>query len=480
LINIKLYIMSWASVQSNVLQLQKDLYTLGFEATIVNSGPPINRDNWINITDDTYASRLSKALEVHQAKFADDFFMVICGDVSYTNWPQFFARAQYALKTTNIGVYAPHFTNSPFNPESIKIGTLDHLQGYIIASQTDSLVAVLHPEIAKMHAKFLSKLSTKTELSTFTHGWGIDIIWSILAIVTKKLVVTDLNSVLTHPLDGPYNFSQAANEMDVFLESFFKYCDSIKVAGSVEVYKKIKGRFSGGLYTNGPKFFYEGFELYNNYVKNPPFHIISISRERKAEQDAVKQRLGSNWVLIDSLNGYKDEDVISFYEEHSDLKYIKTPPLAKGEIGVYGSHYLAWEYAAKNNVEGLLIFEDDALLHDNFVAMYNYALFTIPEDYDVFSMYVDKDQYSRYNNSQYYTDDISKGYQDWSLVGYFVSSKGAKKLVEAANVEGISRPCDWFLFRNGHAGLFNVYTWSPRVNVPMAINTSSARQIIRN
>ena len=120
-----------------------------------------------------------------------------------------------------------------------------------------------------------------------------------------------------------------------------------------------------------------------------------------------------------------------------------------------------------------------AFVHDEFSFMYKYALTYTPKEYDVFSMYVDKDQNSRYNTEQHVTDEIAKGYQDWSTLCYFVSVKGAQKLIELVDQYGMDQPVDWFIFRHGHAGRLNVYTWNPRVNPPVSINKDVRPQIIR-
>ena len=193
----------------------------------------------------------------------------------------------------------------------------------------------------------------------------------------------------------------------------------------------------------------------------------------------MRRLLGDNIAEIQSVNGYQPEQISNFYESRPQLKYLEAPPLGKGEVGCYLSHYAAWEYAADNTIENMLIFEDDAELDSTFVAMYNLALSLLPEDYDVFSVYVDKDQHGLFNSTQRVDGTIAKGYQDWSLLGYFVSSAGAKKLVDITNSNGLNQPADWALFRNGHAGNLNVYTWDPSVRLPMAINRNSTPQTIR-
>jgi GR25 family glycosyltransferase involved in LPS biosynthesis len=101
----------------------------------------------------------------------------------------------------------------------------------------------------------------------------------------------------------------------------------------------------------------------------------------------------------------------------------------------------------------------------------------LPEDYDVFSIYVDENQFPRYNQKYHVGDRISKGYQDWSTLCYVVSKAGAEKLCRYVEETGMDMPTDWFIFRHGDNGIFNVYTLNPKVKNPVAIDKKYLSQV---
>lgn len=116
---------------------------------------------------------------------------------------------------------------------------------------------------------------------------------------------------------------------------------------------------------------------------------------------------------------------------------------------------------AENNIDKLLIFEDDAKLSEEFIDKYNLFLDYCPKDYDVFSIFVHENQFPRFNSNDIINDYIAKGYQDWSTLCYVVSNSGAKKLLGYVKNIGMDYPTDWFIFRHGAKGIFNVYTFPP-------------------
>jgi GR25 family glycosyltransferase involved in LPS biosynthesis len=58
-----------------------------------------------------------------------------------------------------------------------------------------------------------------------------------------------------------------------------------------------------------------------------------------------------------------------------------------------------------------------------------------------------------------------------------VSKEGAKKLIKYVEDQGIDRPTDWFIFRGGSEGKFNVYTLPPHFKSPVSIDTRYESQI---
>ena len=70
----------------------------------------------------------------------------------------------------------------------------------------------------------------------------------------------------------------------------------------------------------------------------------------------------------------------------------------------------------------------DIIIYDNFFERYNELINNVPKDWDIISIFVDQNQYDRFDESQKINYYVSKGYQDWSTLGYVISKPGAKKI----------------------------------------------------
>jgi len=116
-------------------------------------------------------------------------------------------------------------------------------------------------------------------------------------------------------------------------------------------------------------------------------------------------------------------------------------------------------------------------MHHDFMYKYNIIMSSVPKDYDIMSIFVDPNQYPRCMPKDYINDYITKGYQDWSTLCYVVSRQGAEKLVKYVSEIGMDHPTDWFIFRKGHSGIFNVYTVPPEFPSPLEIDHSYESQV---
>jgi GR25 family glycosyltransferase involved in LPS biosynthesis len=60
---------------------------------------------------------------------------------------------------------------------------------------------------------------------------------------------------------------------------------------------------------------------------------------------------------------------------------------------------------------------------------------------------------------------------------YVISKRGAEKLCKYVEEIGFDHPTDWFIFRKGHQGIFNVYTLPPYIENPLSIDSRYESQV---
>ena len=131
-----------------------------------------------------------------------------------------------------------------------------------------------------------------------------------------------------------------------------------------------------------------------------------------------------------------------------------------GEVGIWASNYTAWKNFLKTDAKYLILMEDDIKLHSIFSEILEDFISQLPEDFDMFSMFAPEDQWFLYNQSlDINQNDVCKSYQDWSMLCYVLTRKGAEKAIQSVH-DGIFMPIDWHFFKQ--LNKFNVYTVKPK------------------
>ena len=300
----------------------------------------------------------------------------------------------------------------------------------------------------------------------------MDYIWCAISVLLGKYIIRDIHLIAQHPKGSSYNHSEAAHEMNLVMSTYSQWSGLPDQVGYI--YNQAQRKMSQDPTVTARSLFGNA-ELFTD-TKELLYHIIRISDDRSYLVDKAFSVLGSKWLSIPAVDGY---DKISRSEFGALNPNVKNLLSKEGEFGCFASHYMFWKYVVDNNIEQAVVLEDDADVQNHFPFMYQLALKLLPPTYEVFSMYVDKNQYERFNESQRVNDLIARGYQDWSTLSYVVSLKGAKKLIELVERNGMDQPVDWFIFRNGHDSNLEVYTWTPSVLPPVSIDASTKPQIKR-
>jgi GR25 family glycosyltransferase involved in LPS biosynthesis len=450
---IQRYLVCWDDVYDNCINIESEFKSSGFDITVINSGKPKN--GWHNVGDIRYYRQFYYALK--NFDFNNDYMLYICGDLSSDKWINVLNRSESVLSNyENIYLYAPHFTNDPwsFYSTNIKISKQD--DNLSIATNTNGLMFFMHKDIVKEMLDFFDYFEEKYGWESMVSGWAIDMLYSAIAIYNNKFIVRDSLFIVNHPQGSSYNHGKASQESALIFNAINewspKYNDVIdKIRKRMEQNKNFKNILS----------FY-GKDLDLSIIKKDiDYHIIYINDERKNNIDNINEQINGKLHNIKSVNAKDPLEKTKFFDKNKDF-YLSWTGFKDGEIGNFASHYNAWKYVIENNLDRLLVFEDDAIIDSLFAIQYNLFLDFCPKDYDVFSMFVAENQYNRFNKSDIINSYISKGYQDWSTLCYVISNGGAHKLVNYIKKNGMDYPTDWFIFRNGHKNIFNVYTFRPK------------------
>lgn len=174
-------------------------------------------------------------------------------------------------------------------------------------------------------------------------------------------------------------------------------------------------------------------------------------------------------------------------------------PMAKmGELGVWHSQMIAWDYIA-GQTNDVLVLEDDAILDPEFVDMFSRYLLQLPDKYDFYSVYTPKEQYADFYHNYiwdsngyiiglgrpeyhnlgapwylYGSKSMCKVFQGYSCVATLFSPKGAAKLLERARVTGMTTPVDCWIFEQAHAGNVAAYSQKPDYFRIVEVNTGQS------
>lgn len=218
------------------------------------------------------------------------------------------------------------------------------------------------------------------------------------------------------------------------------------------------------------------------WVEALKFNIISINDERIAYKDNIRKHVGMEEVSIPSVNAYKVD--LPFELKSRGLESRPWTPKI-GELGVWLSNFDCWQWAADN--EELVVFEDDAIIDENFYDGLQVLYSELPEDWDFLTLWVPENQRQDYMYRVEYDDEgmpnilgnvppgkssfdygarfTARAYQGYGLVATMYSPKGGAALIESARRRGICTPADCFIFQETHAERVKGYAPKPTVGL---------------
>lgn len=469
----QVFIVSWDAVYDNVVSITSQLDELSVNYLVLNSGSEVaNRERWVNIGDVMFYNQVYEAVtRFDSSKY--NYFLLILGDAYFYDWKYFVNRCNFIFKNINVGAYAPHYDNSPWGIDQTKLDVLEVDTNLIISTQTDGIVIALHPDVVGGIQNLYNRLIDRNLIPKMRGGWGLDYAWCVLSMLAGKLVLRDNSLRMKHAQGSSYDHGLAGEEMKVLLDEFLETVDKTKAG---DIIYRIQQRMGGKNFTYHD--FYQGVAKYQDEPLFPPYHIISVSDKRKAIVDSIHKAMWpkSYNLAVSSVDAYSEKNM-KFFLASYPLRFASF--MSTGEVGCFASHFKFWKYIVDYKLESAIVFEDDAVITPNFLQFLSLGLREVPKDYDVFSIFVHKNQHHRFKDDLAINLVAAKAYQDWSTLCYLVSFKGAKKLIDFAESNGVNDPVDWFIFRNSHKGLFDAYTYRPHIPELLHIDTNVAPSIKR-
>lgn len=463
---IKTYVMVWNNVFPNLQSIENQITNY----SVINSDAPENK-SWHNLGMIWYYKQMQFALNDFIENTQDNIFCWLAADVKSDSFNQIYKKAEEVLSIENNSIYGPHATHEAWSDANCSIANYMDKMKY--ACQTDGAFFFIKRDVASVLRDVMNYIDEKEDLSSMKSGWGLDYIHSSIAIYLGKYIVRDSDIIVDHPQGSSYDHGKAGQEMGAVINRFLEYCSNNNLDSDRmgKIIDKIGRRMGGDQKCMKLSAFYET-------ENNIPYTIVSIDDKRINNKHRIKSILGEdNEIEVKSLNANDDEQLNEFLKSNEGF-WFSWEDFKIGEVGCFASHYNIWKYIVENSLDYILVFEDDAWLDEDFLFKFNNLIGKIPEDFDVFSVYVDPNQYDRYSKEKHLiNDEISRAYQDWSTLCYVVSIRGAEKMMDYVSKYGMNEPADWFMFRNTPAKNFNVYTMTPKPGSPLSIKDDTGSTV---
>ena len=115
-------------------------------------------------------------------------------------------------------------------------------------------------------------------------------------------------------------------------------------------------------------------------TNSTPIFIINLAKSIERKQFIIGQfeQLNKNlatpisYHFFEAINGKENPDFYLF-KKYNKAKHFqrKGKELSLAQLGCWASHYLLWEKCVELN-QSIIILEDDAILKENFLEVYNF------------------------------------------------------------------------------------------------------------
>lgn len=228
------------------------------------------------------------------------------------------------------------------------------------------------------------------------------------------------------------------------------------------------------------------------------YTIITINDDRIVFKKKIIEHVPFEQLKLPAFNAYEHDPLTGLAERGLTLDPVWNNA-KKGEIGVWISNYDTWRFAACME-EPLIVFEDDAIVGQDFSWRFDSLYSQLPKNWDFVALWVPENQRMDYfydvqynenghpringvfkdGRSLFSIDGADKTaivYQGYGMVSLMYSPAGAKKLVRLTKSEGITTPVDCWIYEQAHKGNLNGYAPRPEFADIVTYDWSAASHV---
>ena len=164
-------------------------------------------------------------------------------------------------------------------------------------------------------------------------------------------------------------------------------------------------------------------EKYSNKIDK--IFVINLKKNTERLEKFMENAKKAN-IEVERFDGIYGKDL---NDNDSDiLKYfVKGHKLRPGQIGCALSHIKIWEKVIKNNYNNVLVFEDDAIIPQNFWGKFNKAFNELPDDWDMLLLGCCTCNGSTINKTNLLKAN-SEG--NWCMTSFLINRQYCKKIID--------------------------------------------------
>ena len=186
------------------------------------------------------------------------------------------------------------------------------------------------------------------------------------------------------------------------------------------------------------------------------YTIFSVDNSRQHYIDKMRPVLSKSMTEVDTycVDGRIPEELKKAQEKYPyDIKY----DAKVGQLGIW--------YTVLNSLENapIITFEDDAMLGGDFMFHLGLRMHEFPGDIDFFSLFLPRDSDHMYNPQDRVGHYLTKTYQRYGGVSMYYSKKGAERIKELLERDGITGQYDDTLYAYSKAGELEGYCSIPTI-----------------